>query len=225
MGAKSISETLKTQRIRLVMSLRQAGVTNSEIISAFERVPRDVFVPPTFRERSYDGTALPIGLGQTISDPNVVARMISALGIGKRLKVLEVGTGSGFQTAILSHLYRRVYSIERHASLLAEAEARLEYVKCFNVTTQWGDGKKGWPIQSPFDRIIVAASAENISDILLGQLGDNGVMVTPVGPEHGVQKVVRIVKKRNGVDVQNLFDVRFLPLIDGLPDNEQTTSD
>ena len=163
-------------------------------------------------------------MGQTISDPNVVARMISALGIGKRLKVLEIGTGSGYQTAILSHLYRRVYSIERHAALLADAEARLEYVKCFNVTTQVGDGQKGWPAQSPFDRIIVAASTQNIPDILLGQLAEDGVMVTPVGPEHGVQKVMRIAKNRDGVDVQDLFDVRFLPLIEGMPRTDGITS-
>jgi len=181
-------------------------------------------VPPTFRDRSYDETALPIGMGQTISDPNVVARMIGALGIGKRLKVLEIGTGSGYQTAILSHLYRRVYSIERHASLLSDAEARLEVIKCFNVTTQLGDGQKGWPVQSPFDRIIVAASTQTIPDILLGQLAEDGVMVTPIGPEHGVQKVMRIAKNRAGVDAQGLFDVRFLPLIGGMPKTDGITS-
>ena len=206
------------------MSLRQAGVTDAKIIAAFERIPRDFFVPSTFRDRSYDETALPIGMGQTISDPNVVARMISALGIGKRLKVLEIGTGSGYQTAILTQLYRRVYSIERHASLLADAEARLAAVKCFNVTTQLGDGQKGWPVQSPFDRIIIAASSQNIPDILLGQLAEDGVMVSPIGPVHGVQRVMRIAKNRDGVDVQDLFDARFLPLIGGMPETDGTTN-
>ena len=105
--------TLTTQRIRLIIALRQSGVTDPGILSAFERVPRENFVPETFRHRCYDNTALPIGLGQTISDPNVVVRMISALGVGRRLKVLEIGTGSGYQTAILSHLFRRVYTPEK----------------------------------------------------------------------------------------------------------------
>jgi protein-L-isoaspartate(D-aspartate) O-methyltransferase len=212
--------TLATQRIRLIIALRQSGVTDPEILSAFERVPREHFVPETFRHRCYDETALPIGLGQTISDPNVVVRMISALGVGKRLKVLEVGTGSGFQTAILSHLFRRVYTIERHAPLLDEAESRLNSLKRFNVTAKAGDGAKGWPAQAPFDRIIAAAAAPETPQILVEQLAVGGVMVIPVGPEHGAQKVLRLTKTEDGVDVSELFDVRFLPLVDGVPDKE-----
>ena len=212
--------TLATQRIRLIMTLRQAGVTDPEILSAFERVPRDAFVPDTFQNRSYDETALPIGLGQTISDPNVVARMIAALGADKRLKILEIGTGSGFQTAILSQLFRRVYTIERHAPLLAEAESRLNSMKRFNITAQAGDGHEGWPAQAPFDRIIVAAAAPEVPATLLGQLAVGGVMVAPVGPEHGGQKVVRLVRGEEGVEMTELFDVRFLPLVEGVPDND-----
>jgi protein-L-isoaspartate(D-aspartate) O-methyltransferase len=204
------------------MTLRYAGLTDAEILSAFERVPRDSFVPETFRDRCYDETALPIGLGQTISDPTVVAKMISALGVGKRLKVLEIGTGSGFQTAILSHLFRRVYTIERHEPLLKEAESRLNSLKRFNITARAGDGAKGWQAQAPFDKIIVAAAAPEMPLILVGQLAIGGVMVVPIGPEHGAQKIVRLVKTENGHDVVELFDVRFLPLVDGLPDKEST---
>ncbi|HAA92374.1 MAG: protein-L-isoaspartate O-methyltransferase [Rhodospirillaceae bacterium] len=202
------------------MTLRQAGVTDPEILAAFELVPRDAFVPDTFRDRSYDETALPIGLGQTISDPNVVARMVAALGVGKRLKVLEIGTGSGFQTAILSQLFRRVYTIERHAPLLAEAEARLNAMKRFNITAQAGDGNEGWPAQAPFDRIIVAAAAPEVPAALADQLAVGGVMVAPVGPEHGSQKVLRLERTENGIETTELFDVRFLPLVEGLPDEE-----
>ncbi|HAT34472.1 MAG TPA: protein-L-isoaspartate O-methyltransferase [Rhodospirillaceae bacterium] len=202
------------------MTLRQAGVTDPEILAASELVPRDAFVPDTFRDRSYDETALPIGLGQTISDPNVVARMVAALGVGKRLKVLEIGTGSGFQTAILSQLFRRVYTIERHAPLLAEAEARLNAMKRFNITAQAGDGNEGWPAQAPFDRIIVAAAAPEVPAALADQLAVGGVMVAPVGPEHGSQKVLRLERTENGIETTELFDVRFLPLVEGLPDEE-----
>ena len=210
--------TLTTQRIRLIIALRQSGVTDPDILSAFERVPRENFVPETFRHRCYDNTALPSGLGQTISDPNVVVRMISALGVGRRLKVLEIGTGSGYQTAILSHLFRRVYTIERHAPLLEKAESRLTSSKRFNVTAKAGDGAMGWPAQAPFDRIISAAAAREIPQLLVEQLAVGGVMVIPVGPEYGAQKVLRLTRTQDGADIAELFDVRFLPLVDGLPD-------
>tara|TARA_A100001037_G_C15141243_1_gene633811 strand:+ start:2817 stop:3548 length:732 start_codon:yes stop_codon:yes gene_type:complete len=217
--------TLVTQRIRLIIALRQSGVTDPDILSAFERVPREDFVPETFRHRCYDETALPIGLGQTISDPNVVVRMISALGVGKRLKVLEIGTGSGFQTAILSHLFRRIYTIERHAHLLEKAESRLNSLRRFNITAKAGDGTKGWPAQAPFDRIIAAAAAREIPELLVEQLAVGGVMVIPVGPEHGSQKVLRLTRTKDGADISELFDVRFLPLVDGLPEKDLASGD
>jgi protein-L-isoaspartate(D-aspartate) O-methyltransferase len=210
--------TIETQKIRLVMSLRQAGVTDPGILSAFERVPRDVFVPDTFRERSYASAALPIGHGQTISDPIVVARMVAALKPEKRLKVLEIGTGSGFQTAVLAQLFRRVYTIERYAPLLEQAESRLNELKQFNVTARAGDGTKGWPAQAPFDRIIIAAAAAEPPATLLEQLAVGGIMVVPIGPEHGSQKVCCMIRGEDGVELKELFDVRFVPLTEGMPD-------
>ena len=146
--------TLEARKIRLVMELRQQGVTDQAVLSAVERIPREVFIPDSFRDQAYENTALPIGQGQTISQPAVVGYMTQALEIGSRMKVLEIGTGCGYQAAVLSKLCRRVYSIERYRELLRDADKRFTALRIGNVTTQWGDGMKGWPEQAPFDRII-----------------------------------------------------------------------
>ena len=152
----SISDTLKME---LVLSLRRAGITDPHVISTMERIPREIFVPEIFRNRSYQDVALPIGYHQTLSQPGVVGLMTEALELDDRKIVLELGTGSGYQTAILASICRRVYTVERHAPLLQEAERRIDKLKIYNITTKVGDGTLGWQEQAPFERIIVTAAA------------------------------------------------------------------
>ena len=156
--------SLEARKIRLVMELRRQGVTDKAVLSAIERVPRELFVPATFHDQAYENTALPIGHGQTISQPAVVAYMTQALELGPRMKVLEVGTGCGYQAAVLARLCRRVYTVERHRELRREAEARFAELRIRNITSRWGDGTKGWTEQAPFDRIIVTAGAPQVPD-------------------------------------------------------------
>ncbi len=206
-----------TRKIRLVMLLRNAGITDTSVLAAMERVPRDFFVPAAMADQSYDDIALPIGRGQTISQPLVVATMTEALKLDDRCKVLEVGTGSGYQSCVLAHLCRRVYTIERHKSLLIEALKMFDELKLHNITAIAGDGMKGWPEQAPFDRIIVTAAAQgDPPSALLDQLKIGGIMVVPVATnEH---QVLRRYKKE-GEDtfaVKDLMGVRFVPLLPNL---------
>jgi protein-L-isoaspartate(D-aspartate) O-methyltransferase len=203
------------RKIRLIMELRRAGVTDTRVLSAIERVPRDQFVPEPFRDQAYENTALPIGHGQTISQPLVVALMTEALEAGERMKVLEIGTGSGYQSVILARLCRRLYSIERHKELLVEAERRFEAMAVRNITAIAGDGSRGWPEQAPFDRILVTAAAAAVPTKLLEQLSESGVMVLPVGPQGGEQEVVRIRRTAGETRREPLFPVRFVPLVGG----------
>jgi len=205
------------QKIRLIMELRRQGISNTEVLSAIERVPRDAFVPKTFRDRAYENIALPIASGQTISQPYVVAYMTQMLKLDKRRKVLEIGTGSGYQTAILARLCRRVYSIERYRNLLEQAEAAFEELKITNITTRLGDGYKGWPEQAPFDRIIVTAAAEEVPEALLDQLGPDGIMILPVGKDSANQHILRLSKDKDGdVSEEVLLPVRFVPMVQGV---------
>ncbi len=207
------------QKIRLIMELRRQGINNTEVLSAIERVPRDAFVPKTFRDRAYENIALPIASGQTISQPYVVAYMTQMLNLDKRRKVLEIGTGSGYQTAILARLCRRVYSIERYRNLLEQAEAVFEELNITNITTRLGDGYKGWPEQAPFDRIIVTAAAEEVPEALLDQLGPDGVMVLPVGRDSANQHILRLSKDTEGnVTEEVMLPVRFVPMVQGVAD-------
>lgn len=202
---------------RLIMDLRQAGVTDLRVLEALERVPRDAFVEPSLLGDAFDNRALPIGCGQTISQPLVVGLMTQALEVGDRMKVLEIGTGSGYQASVLSRLCRRVYSIERHRDLLLTAQQRFSALGIHNVTTLLGDGWKGWPEQAPFDRIIVTAAAAEIPDALKDQLAVGGIMVIPVGAEYETQELLRIRKTEQGLDVHTLFPVRFVPMLHGVP--------
>src|ERR1700722_13087374 len=152
---------------RLVMILRGEGMSDLRVLAALERVPRELFVPAPFAEQAYDSVALPIGHGQTISQPFVVALMTQALELGDRHKVLEVGTGSGYQAAVLAQLCRRVFTIERHRAMLAEAEKRFAQLRIGNITTRFGDGSKGWVAQAPFARLIVTAAAPDVPGRLL----------------------------------------------------------
>ncbi len=205
------------QKIRLIMELRRQGISNTDVLSAIERVPRDVFVPKTFKDRAYENIALPIASGQTISQPYVVAYMTQLLNLDKRRKVLEIGTGSGYQTAILARLCRRVYSIERYRNLLQAAEEQFKALKITNITTKIGDGHKGWPEQAPFDRILVTAAAEEVPEELLDQLGNEGIMILPVGRDSADQHILRVRRDGNGeVTKEALLSVRFVPMVQGV---------
>jgi protein-L-isoaspartate(D-aspartate) O-methyltransferase len=202
---------------RLVMELRGQGVRDTAVLNAIERVPREAFLPSAFAEQAYDNVALPIGHGQTISQPLVVGLMTQALGLNERHKVLEIGTGSGYQAAVLARLSRRVFTIERHRSLLSEAEKRFQGLRLNNITTRYGDGTKGWPEQAPFDRVIVTAAAPDVPGHLLECLGPAGVLVAPVGREREEQQLLRVRRAGDSFDIEDLGKVRFVPLVVGLP--------
>jgi len=213
---------MEARKIRLIMELRQEGITNKRVLSAIERVPREVFVPPSFHDQAYENTALPIGHGQTISQPSVVAYMTQELDVGERMKVLEIGTGCGYQAAVLSKLCRRVYTIERYRELMREAEKRFAELRLHNITTLWGDGARGWPEQAPFDRIIVTAAATALPEALIEQLSVGGIMIAPVGRNTYDQNLVRCRRTDSGFDSETLWPVRFVPLLGGTVENGGT---
>ncbi len=217
-GPTNNTRTIDARVLRLVMKLREQGITATDVLSALERVPREAFVLDSFTDRAYDNNALPIDQGQTISQPYIVAYMTEALRLNDRLKVLEIGTGSGYQTAVLSKLSRRVYSIERYPSLLAQAEARFANLGLHNITTRVGDGYKGWPEQAPFLRIIVTAAAPDVPQVLVDQLDVGGIIVLPIGEGRHNQQLVRITKGEDGCHAEDLISVRFVPLVEGVAD-------
>ena len=200
--------------IQLVMALRGGGVTDARVLAAIERTPRDIFVPERFGDQAVDDRALPIDCGQTISQPLIVALMTQALKLDDRCKVLEIGTGSGYQAAVLSRLARRVYSVERYRTLSKEAEARFAKLRLTNITTRVGDGTLGWPEQAPFDRIILTASAPVRPDAILAQLKDGGIAIAPV--DRGTKQVlVRYQRTGDELTSSDIMDVRFVPLVKG----------
>ncbi|MGR3484101.1 MAG: protein-L-isoaspartate(D-aspartate) O-methyltransferase [Paracoccaceae bacterium] len=202
-------------RGRLVFAARDAGVTDRAVLSAIEAVDRARFVGGLFRERAYEDAALPIPCGQTISQPSVVAKMTEALQVGPRDKVLEIGTGSGYQAAVLSYLARRVYTVDRHRPLATQARATIEAMGLSTVTVIAGDGTLGLAAQAPFDRILLTAAAEDPPGPLLAQLREGGIMVLPVGQSDHVQTLLRVVKTPDGLDYSELGPVRFVPLLEG----------
>lgn len=201
------------ERAQLVLALRQNGISDQAVLTALERIPREYFIPDTFKSHAYEDSALPIGQGQTISQPLVVATMTQALAVTRRCKVLEIGTGSGYQTAILSLLCRRIYTIERHKPLLREAESLFRHFDLPNVVTKFGDGMEGWAGQAPFDRIIVTAAAETVPRALLDQLQPNGRLIIPVGDRGGDQTLYLFQKTEEGFTQEDLGRVRFVPLL------------
>jgi protein-L-isoaspartate(D-aspartate) O-methyltransferase len=210
--------SLAARKIRLVMQLRQAGIADTAVLSAIERIPREAFVPPAFQDRAYENITLPIGQGQTLSQPQVVAKMTQALAADRRMKVLEIGTGSGYQTAVLSRLCRRVYTVERYRELLQSAEKRLLELRVHNVTARVGDGWQGWREQAPFQRIIVTAAAAELPGRLIDQLGPGGTLVCPIGAEGKTQRLLRVRRDEAGaLAEEDLGEVRFVPLVAGLP--------
>ncbi|PWI34605.1 protein-L-isoaspartate O-methyltransferase [Vibrio albus] len=201
------------QAKRLVEYLSVNGIQSSEVLSAMERVPREYFVSEAMMHQAYDNNALPIAHGQTISQPYMVAKMTELLELRKDSRVLEIGTGSGYQTAILAQLVDKVYSIERIKSLQWEAKRRLKQLDIYNVATKHGDGWEGWPANAPFDAIIVTAAASEIPHALLDQLADKGRLVIPVGEAH--QELLKVVRDGNSFTSSVIEAVRFVPLVAG----------
>jgi len=218
--------SLLARKIRLIMKLRKSGITDTAVLGAIERVPREAFIPPMFHDQAYEDTALPIGCHQTISQPLTVAMMTQELRVNDRHKVLEIGTGSGYQATILSRLCRRVYSIERHRPLLAMAEQRFNELRVRNITCKAADGMKGWIEQAPFDRIIVtaAASAEP-PEMLMAQMSIGGIMILPMGRDKSSQFIYRITRTEAGYETEKLMPTRFVPLLPNVARNEPEPPD
>jgi protein-L-isoaspartate(D-aspartate) O-methyltransferase len=191
-------------------------VTDRRVLGAMEKIDRGAFVKGLFSERAYEDTPLPIACGQTISQPSVVAIMTEALRVEPRDKVLEVGTGSGYQAAVLSQLARRVYTVERHRRLVREAQAVFDTLKLTNITAMTADGSHGLPEQAPFDRILVTAAAEDPPGTLLAQLRIGGIMIIPVCQSDAVQSLIRVTRGEKGYEYEELRPVRFVPLVEGL---------
>lgn len=202
--------------MQYILMLKNKGISDNRVLHAMELIPRHPFATAAFVDRAYEDTALPIASGQTLSQPSIVAKMTQALSPGPRDKVLEIGTGTGYQAAVLSQLCRRVYTVERFAKLAQTANKTLTDLGLVNVTVITADGSKGLPTQAPFDRIILTAAAEDPPANLLAQLKEGGIMVLPVGQSNTVQTLIKITKTSTGLDYQELEDVRFVPLISGL---------
>ena len=199
----------------LLLDLKQQGVSNIKILNIIEDIDRSLFIDTNLKEKSNLNVALPIDCGQTISQPLVVAHMTQTLDISKKMRVLEIGTGSGYQSLVLSKLSRFVYTIERHNILLKKAKNLLQSLETNNVFFKHADGGLGWSEQAPFDRIIVTASAPEIPTKLLSQLVDDGIMVIPVGEDNDNQVLKKIIKKGDSFIVKNIMNVRFVPLLEG----------
>ena len=221
--------------IQLIMTLRRQGIDDQRVLGAIERTPRDVFVDEPFAHRAYDNSALPIACGQTISQPYVVAYITQELKLEPQMRVLELGTGSGYQAAVLAPLCRRVYTIERHKPLLREAEARFKALKLDNVVTRHGDGFDGWPEQTPFDRILLSAAVGAVPVNLTEQLKPGGWLIAPVGsvPKSDdfalsasfSQYLTKIIRDENGTRHEELIPVMFVPMVTGVPQEARKPDD
>jgi protein-L-isoaspartate(D-aspartate) O-methyltransferase len=204
------------RKMQFLYALRSKGVTDRRVLQAMESIDRGPFIRGIFADRAYEDMPLPIACGQTISQPSVVGLMTQALSLSPRDKVLEVGTGSGYQAAILSRLARRVYTVDRHSRLVREASMLFDEMGITNITAITADGSRGLPEQAPFDRIIVTAAAEDPPGPLMDQLKEGGIMVVPVGQSDAVQHLIVARKKPTGVEYEELRKVRFVPLLEGL---------
>lgn len=197
----------------LISQLHRLGINDQRVLDAIASVPREHFIDEALQHQAWDNTALPIGCGQTISQPYIVARMTMLLSSHQQSQVLEIGTGSGYQTAILAYLVRHVYSVERIKSLQWQARRRLKQLDLHNISTRHSDGWLGWPAKAPFDAIIVTAAAAEIPQALLTQLADGGTLVLPVGEQQQVLK--RVQRCGNQFITDTIENVRFVPLIKG----------
>ena len=202
-------------RMEFLLTLRRRGIADKAVLRAMDEVPRAVFVAEGFGAAAYDDRALPIACGQTISQPYLVAYMTEQLGVARDHRVLEVGTGSGYQAAVLSRLAGEVVSIERYRTLAEAARARLAKLGYDNVEIVVGDGLAGWPERATYDRIMVTAAAERMPETLVDQLAEGGVMLLPLGPQGGTQHIVKLTRTSTGIAREDLIPVRFVPLLPG----------
>ena len=207
---------LAERKMRFLFALRSRGVTDTRVLTAMEKVDRGLFVRGIFADKAYEDMPLPIACGQTISQPSVVGLMTQALQVNPRDTVLEVGTGSGYQAAILAQLARRVYTVDRYRRLVREAAELFRQLDIANITAFTADGSFGLPDQGPFDRILVTAAAEDPPGPLLAQLKPGGIMVLPVGQSDAVQSLIKVTRGTQGFDYEELRPVRFVPLVEGL---------
>ena len=212
-----MSQELLAKKAELLMTLRGQGINDTAVLSAIETTPREAFIPQPLFHHAYDNVSLPIAHGQTISQPYIVARMTAALALTGKERVLEIGTGSGYQAAVLSKLCRRVYSIERLRPLLVEADRLLAQLKITNYTSKLGDGAIGWPEAAPFDRIILTCAAPTPPYDLLDQLKPGGILITPIGADQNNQVLMKYVKAENDtIEEETLLPVKFVPLVSGV---------
>ena len=203
------------QRMEFMLTLRRRGIGDKAVLRAMDEVPREHFVETAYADHAYADQAMPIACGQTISQPYVVAYMTEQLAVRGNHRVLEVGTGSGYQAAVLSRLAREVVTLERYRTLANSARARLKTLGYANVEVLLGDGLGGEPLRAPYDRIIVTAAAESIPPALTAQLAEGGIMVLPLGPHGGTQELLKLTKTGQGLSRENLIPVRFVPLLSG----------
>ncbi len=205
----------------LVMALRGAGITDMAVLEAMEKIPRGEFVDEPFGPSAYADTALPIACGQTISQPYIVAYMTAALEVGPKMRVLEIGTGSGYQAAVLSPLCRMVYTVERHRPLLDAARARFNRLKLHNVVSRYGDGLKGWPEQAPFDRIILTAAVPEVPAMLIEQLKPGGILIAPLAISADLESIsqhlTKMIRLETDVAEEPLIPAVFVPMVPGMP--------
>ena len=206
---------LDVRKIRLTLELRESGISNTKVLSAIEKTPREIFIPENFRNQAYENIALPIGDEQTISQPYIVALMTQSLELENKHKVLEIGTGSGYQCSILSFLVRRVYTIERIKSLLVKAETNFKLLKLTNIVTKHADGNLGWKEQIPFDRIIFTAAIKEISNNFFDHIGENGIIVAPIVTS-SKQILKKFTKKNDAISTKVLAEVLFVPNLKGV---------
>lgn len=208
--------SLVDKKEALLIKLEEQGITDEKVLKVIADIPREDFIPDFLRAQAYENAALPIENEQTISQPYIVAYMTQELQVNNSHKVLEIGTGSGYQAAVLSKLCKRLFTIERHMPLFKGAEEMFKKLRLYNITTLFGNGMKGWKEQQPFDRIMVTAAGEEIPDELLYQLKDGGMMIIPVGTQNETQHVVRITRQGDDFDVKTLLPVKFVPLLSGI---------
>jgi protein-L-isoaspartate(D-aspartate) O-methyltransferase len=212
-------EEMRMFAASLILRLRSIGITDHSVLKAIETVPRTLFVAKEYRERAYEDRALPIACGQTISAPSIVGMMTDALDVSDRHSVLEIGTGSGYQTAVLARLARRVTTIDRFRTLIKAAERRWQALGIRNISAVVADGTLGWTRQAPFDRIMVTAAVPEPPVKLITQLTDSGILIAPIGPQGEMQRLTLFQRIGRKVDTRDLAAVRFLPIVTGVAQN------
>jgi protein-L-isoaspartate(D-aspartate) O-methyltransferase len=211
-----MNSNLDNKKNLLLEKLREMGIKDENVLEIMAEIPREDFVADYLRPQAYENAALPIESEQTISQPFIVAYMTQELRVRKKHKVLEIGTGSGYQSVVLAKMCKRLFTVERHMPLHKGAEEIFKKFRLFNITTLFGNGIKGWKEQAPFDRIMVTAASEDIPDELLYQLQDGGIMIIPVGGQDETQHIVRVTREGDEFKIKTLLPVKFVPLLSGI---------